>query len=304
MDYGGDDVVELPAFTPYENYVGKNLRPLSRTVLPSRGAYPRSALEYTFGLDTAGEALLQGKEEEIFTSYTPNLNFSLGRIAKFETASPLVKDVLLLLYGSRESFVGATGHPLEPYIFEFDRNMDSDSTVRAIGSAIGLFIDLDPNFQAYELFIDKLVSCILQLEPKRINDAKYTGRPRLGDIVNMDRDKFRQEVEKYSWEYSENLYQDRMNFYRFLSLSDEEREQEILSYQEDMQGEAYEETEERIENREEQGEISTTLQVPASAYSLLASQDKQPILPTLEKSYASYASKTPLREFGNYSPGF
>nr|WIL04418.1 hypothetical protein Clen_488 [Cedratvirus lena] len=286
----GEDVIELAAFSPYENYVGKNLRPLSRTVLPSRGAYPQPALEYTFGEDTAGEAFLQGKEEEIFTSYTPNLNFSLGRIAKFETASPLVKDVLLLLYGSRESFVGATGHPLEAYIFEFDRNMDSDTTVRAIGSAIGLFIDVDPNFFAYELFIDKLVSCILQLEPKRINDVKYAGRPRLGDIINMDRKKFRQEAEKYSWEYTENLYQDRMNFYRFLSQSDEEREREVQEYQQDMQEEAQEETEVRIEEEDRIG------QVPASGYSLLASTEKKPILPTLEKPYSSYA--------GNYSPGF
>jgi hypothetical protein len=285
-----DDVVELSAFSPYENYVGRNLRPLSRTVLPSRGAYPRSALEYTFASDVAGEALLQGKEEEIFTSYTPNLNFSLGRIAKFETASPLVKNVLLLLYGSRESFVGAEGHPLEAYIFEFDRNMDSDTTVRAIGSAIGLFIDVDPNFFAYELFLDKLISCILQLEPKRINDAKYAGRPRLGDIVNMDRDRFRQEVEKYSWEYSERLYQDRMNFYRFISQSEEEREQEVTEYQEDMQEEAYSETEERLE--QSTSTSSGTFAVPSSAYSLLASTENKPVLPTLERR----------RE--NYSPGF
>ena len=290
------EVVELSAFSPYENYTGKNLPPLSRTVLPSKGAYPRSALNSK--LDTATQAFLRGKEEEIFTSYTPNLNFSLGRIAKFETASPLVKDVLLLLYGTRENFVSATGHPLEDYIFEFDRNMDSDTTVRAIGSAIGLFIDVDPNFFAYELFIDKLVSCILQLEPKRINDAKYADRPRLGDIINMDRDKFRQEAEKYSWEYTENLYQDRMNFYRFLSQSEEEREQEVAEYQEDIQEEAQEETEERIEEEDGTGRVSP------SAYSLLASTDKKPILPTLEKPYNSYASKIPSGKFGNYSPGF
>ncbi|SOB73915.1 hypothetical protein BQ9231_00032 [Cedratvirus lausannensis] len=298
----GDETVELPAFSTYENYIGRNLAPLSRTVLPSRGAYPYDALEYTFGLDTAGEALLQGKEEKIFTSYTPNLNFSLDRIAKFETASPLVKDVLLLLYGSRESFVGAVGHPLEDYIFEFDRNLDSDTTVRAIGSAIGLFIDVDPNFFAYELFLDKLISCILQLEPKRINDVKYTGRPRLGDIINMDRNKFRQEAEKYSWEYSERLYQDRMNFYRFISLTQEEQEQEVAEYQEDMQEEAHSETEARVEEREGHDHAFV---VPASAYSLLASTDKKPVLPTLERPLS--ALERPSSAYSardNYSPGF
>lgn len=166
---------------------------------------------------------------DTFSASTPNFLFSLGRLAKYESASPLIKEILLLLYGTPENFISATGHPLEPYLFALDVNLDSDSTVRAIGSAMGLYVDVDPNYFAFELLLDKLVSCIDVLETKRINDVKYSGRPKIGDIISMQREEFRKWVEREGHLLPkretpfENLYQDRLNFFRYTTMSDEER---------------------------------------------------------------------------------
>lgn len=203
-----EPTVELNSFVPGESSGGK---------VP----FPRAALTKDFASDKVATSIL--REPRVFSARTPNFNFSLGRVALFETASPLVKNILLLIYGSMDNFVSATGHPLEPYIFAFDENLDSEPTVRAIGSAVGIYVDDDPNFYAYELFLDKLVSCIVRLEPTRINDAKYADRPKIGDVIGMSRDDFRKEAARHGWGFTENLYQDRLNFFRYLSLTDEEK---------------------------------------------------------------------------------
>lgn len=220
-----EPTVALNTFVPGEYGPSPPLLKEGKRTLSKIGQYPPEALTSDFASDKVANSIL--KKPSVFSTRTPNFNLSLGRIAEFESASPLVKEILVVLYGTRDNFVAATGHPLEPYIFAFDSNLDSGETVRAIGSAIGIYVDTDPNFFAYELFLDKLISCIAQLEVKRIDDVKYVSRPKIGTIINMSRKEFSRYLEEDGIPFSENLYQDRMNYFRFMSQTEEEKFEEL-----------------------------------------------------------------------------
>lgn len=204
------------------------------------GEYPIDAYTTDFSSDAVANSIY--KKSSTLSARTPNFLFSSGRLAIFNSLSPLVKNIFIILYGSKENFVSATGHPLEEPLITFDRNLDSSTAVRAIGSAIGIYVDVDANFFAWELFMDKIISCIVQLEIKRINDVKYANRPKMQDIIRMTRKEFKRYREKDDTDYAEmfrqrtrldkeafeeNLYQDRMNYFRFMSLTDEEKYEEI-----------------------------------------------------------------------------
>lgn len=233
-----NSISSLGAFVPkeYEEDRRRNLSIASRDRLPSVGAFPESA-DFSSGLtsDPVTSALLCSPQTYAAETIarTPNFNSSLGRAAKFETASPLIKEILVVLFGSRENFIVATGNPLEPFLFEFDKNLENEESVRAIGSAVGIFIELNPELHAYEIFIDKLMACILELEVNRINDAKYSNRPKMEDILYMTRKEFARYVKEEGWEESENLYQDRLNFFRYLSQTEREKAEETSVIQVD-----------------------------------------------------------------------
>lgn len=163
------------------------------------------------------QSLLSGKK--VFSTATANFNATLYRLSLFESASPLAQDLLLRIYDNRDNFVNLGPHPLDEYILSFDKNMESSSTVRAIGSAIGIYVDSDPAFFSYELFLDKLITCIQDLNIKYNKDFI----PGIRYVIRMDRKTFANEVENKGFTYSENLYQDRLNFYRYISLDDEQR---------------------------------------------------------------------------------
>jgi hypothetical protein len=204
---------------------GSYLDPRSSGPIEEPTIQLNSSLSTSFHPSFPSSALTKDKPFVFSSTSTPDYDFSMRRLAKFKSASPLIKELLLVLYGTEDNFISATGHALEPFIFALDENLDSDSTVRAIGSAMGLFVDIDPNFFAYELLLDKLISCINVLETKRINDVKYADRPKIKDIIAMTRKEFKPWAEKYNIPF-ERLYQDRLNFFRFISLTDEERYEE------------------------------------------------------------------------------
>lgn len=102
---------------------------------------------------------------------------------------------------------------LEPYIVEFDRIMDRDDLIRALGSSIGLWIEVGRAETAADIFIDKLVDVITNL-----GELVYVESPTLPIddlpsvpyIVGMDRDQFRNWISDSNRDVEDVLYQDRL----------------------------------------------------------------------------------------------
>lgn len=113
------------------------------------------------------EQLIEGtdykKFKENLKSTTPELDNIFKRWAQFESASPLIQDILLQLYPNKFTLVStapATVHPLEIYIYALDQVIEDGQMVRALGSAIGIYIEVSVFEEAYEIFIDKLIAHI------------------------------------------------------------------------------------------------------------------------------------------------
>lgn len=157
---------------------------------------------------------------------TPALRRDFARWAKFESSSPVVKNMLLLLYGSREAYVQNNGHPLEDFFEAFDQSIGDDETTRAVAAAVGFFVEYKPEFTAWELLVDKVVSYIEVMEKKRENDPQYPGRPNTQEIIQMTRKTFDKYAIEKNYESSLTLYQDRLNFFRYWSMTAEERQKE------------------------------------------------------------------------------
>jgi len=102
---------------------------------------------------------------------------------------------------------------LEPYIVEFDRVMDRDDLIRALGLSIGLWIEVGRAETAADIFIDKLVDVITNLgELVYIESATLPidDLPSVPYIVGMDRDQFRNWISDTNRNVEDILYQDRL----------------------------------------------------------------------------------------------
>jgi hypothetical protein len=75
------------------------------------------------------------------------------------------------------------GTDLDIYIKTFYDNLESDTTVRCIGYRIGLYVDVDYQRPAYELFVDSLLN-YLDLYPRHKNYIS------VNDIINMSYEDF------------------------------------------------------------------------------------------------------------------
>ena len=138
-----------------------------------------------------------------------------GRINMFFSLSPLSQNLLQLIYPDANSFLQGYQNILEVYIITFDRQMDSASSVRALASQMGIYIPYDPNFQAYEIFVDKIVEYILtlgKLYPNKLSHqlTEMQAFPTTEEIIDMDRTTFNKIASKFAIIADDISYQDRM----------------------------------------------------------------------------------------------
>ena len=94
---------------------------------------------------------------------TPKLTEIFKRWSVFESASPLIQNILLRMYPDKLTFVTthpSTVHPIETYVLALDECMEDGQVVRALGSAIGIYIPLGLFEEAYEYYINDIVEHI------------------------------------------------------------------------------------------------------------------------------------------------
>lgn len=109
------------------------------------------------------------------------------RLETYYNLSPVAQNLIDLIYPNPQDYLENYSHPLEPYILEFDKNIGSDPTIRALGSNIGMVIEDNLDFRADELFVDRLVEFILHYPQNRL--VQTEGRssfPSTIDIITMD----------------------------------------------------------------------------------------------------------------------
>lgn len=155
---------------------------------------------------------------------TPFLSSLFQRWQEYESLSPLSKNLMNLLYGNVIEYVKrppGTGHPLEYHIITFEQIMDDEALIRALGYRIGLYIPIDRDYSALEIFIDKLVEFIENYEKYAPDEAKYPGIPSTSEIINMNRPQFDKFLSdngiKISNDEKERMFQDRLlTFMTFL----------------------------------------------------------------------------------------
>ena len=137
-----------------------------------------------------------------------------NRWQQYQSLSPISQDLINLIYGDEIEFIrrpAGTGSPFDEYIEAFDRIMEDDSLVRALGFRIGIYVPVDSEYTARELFLDKLVEYINGMEKFGPDEAeRHSGFPTTSQILDMTREKFKQLMDKYNITYSEQLYQDRL----------------------------------------------------------------------------------------------
>ena len=161
-------------------------------------------------------------------SFKPDYSVILSRVALYDGVSPVVQNILSLLYGSRDAFVLATPHPLEPFLLAFETSMDNESTLRALASNMGIYIPISREFEASEIFIDKIVEHIQFLNAypagesspgiKQFSYSSTYQLPTTIQMINMDRNQFKRLIEQFSIPFSEQVYQDRLALLRELYL--------------------------------------------------------------------------------------
>ena len=176
--------------------------------------------------------LINGTDFKQFQNETPALGSIFARWAKFESASPLIQDLLLQLYPDKFTMVTTdeeTVHPLETYIFALDEVMGDGEMVHAVGSAIGINIPATFSYtEPYEIFIDKLVEHLdflrstpelkqdqVGLDVKSLSYGGVVGIPTTAEMMFYTRSRFKELLQKLNFfpddlDLAEQMYQDRL----------------------------------------------------------------------------------------------
>lgn len=181
--------------------------------------------------------LIEGSDYKTFrltySDQIPELRSIFQRWADYESSSPIIKDLLSLIYPDKYSYVVTptpSAHPIEKYIFAFDEVMDDPQMIRALGTSIGINVYLDPNREAYEIFLDKLIAHLdFLLTQKRdynigLDIVKYSSIKKLPTTAEMmfyTRPQFFKLMKDYSIsldsETMEYYYYDRLKILRKLT---------------------------------------------------------------------------------------
>ena len=150
-----------------------------------------------------------------------------SRIFQYRLLSDVARDLMDEIYHNQDGFVRIeylenihgrivqrnTIHPLEPYIINYDDNMENEGILITLGARIGFNIKYD-QYEAYEPAVQFYDRC------------SYTIRNNTSDrillIMNMNEADFAKELLKHGWNYSmrsatkepelaSELYLDRLN---------------------------------------------------------------------------------------------
>lgn len=115
---------------------------------------------------------------------------------RYDDLSEIGKSLIDMLYNNQNN---KERHILEDYIVAFDQNIDSNSTIRAIGDRIGIEIPHDAI--AHEYLYDRLVDHIINHE---INVTKRENSLTTKQVVNMTEQEYKK---KYDGNYYDRLRQ-------------------------------------------------------------------------------------------------
>jgi len=94
-------------------------------------------------------------------------------------------------------------NPIEPYIIEFDKNIENGEVIKAIGDRIGIYVYDSIDLMEYEIFLDKLVEYILTFNNKNIESY-----PTFEEIINMSYENFKNKMKEFN--YNSDFYKDRL----------------------------------------------------------------------------------------------
>lgn len=135
--------------------------------------------------------------------YKPKTKEQYERYRKFIELNPVCKRIILEMYESFEDYIISEKiHPLEEIVFLLYKFWDSESTIRAIASRVGIYIGFDENYTASEILLDKLISIL----------EKNTDSQTIAKIIDMTESQFRKLVPKVTQEDFEIAYQNRLVF--------------------------------------------------------------------------------------------
>lgn len=166
-------------------------------------------------IDFDYETILEAKN----FAYETNDKTIMDRYRRFLSLSNIGKNLIILLYKKDlKAYLQSFSHPLEDYIVQFDRMLDDEDTVIAIASRIGILISDNSEFSAREIFIDRIVSYITNVEhnTRKVTVDKF---PSTADIIQMSKDEFKNYAKIYGFEYNYLNYLDRMNFFAEIYIS-------------------------------------------------------------------------------------
>lgn len=159
-----------------------------------------------FNYETKQEVL-----DYVYQSIDPNI---IDRYKRFLALSPLGKNLIIYLYNKDlKKYLDSFSHPLEDYIVEFDKILDSEDLVLALSSRIGILISDDAEFSPREIFIDRIVSYIKHVVHNNDNKIAIDKFPSTEEIIEMSKEEFKEYSKIYGIEYSYLNYLDRMDFF-------------------------------------------------------------------------------------------
>ena len=125
------------------------------------------------------------------------------RVEIYQGLTEVVQNLMDKIYGDKTGFINTSEdnqHPLEPYLIQFDDNMES-SIVTAIANRIGLTIFEDPVYSATDQFIDE-ISIFLDREKYSPIDT--------ATLINVNWKPFQTLALKYGRTPTRELYENRL----------------------------------------------------------------------------------------------
>jgi len=139
-----------------------------------------------------------------------------SRIIQYKLLSEVARDLIDQIYHNQDGFVrieyleNIQGrlvqrdqiHPLEPYIINYDDNMEHEGILISLGARIGFNIKYD-QYEAYEPAVQFSDRCSYTI--------RHNTSERIEQIMNMNEEDFEKELLKHGVTYSTELYLDRLN---------------------------------------------------------------------------------------------
>lgn len=156
-----------------------------------------------------------------------NNPYTYHRYYLFASLSPLGRNLMMLVYRNIDNFLRGFNNPFEEHIVAFDRFMDDESAIRALGFRMGINIPVG-GFQgevdARGYFIDRLVEYITNMEELSPQESVFPdwelgkvgqwemvkGLPTTREMMDMSFGEFKEFCKKHGVEPSELNYGDRL----------------------------------------------------------------------------------------------